>query len=129
MSSGESMDQRRAEIAARIARQRDELTAAYRNLATPITYVQSGMKGFSFLRRNPWVLSVVPAVFTVTSAVVGIVRNKPAVKDKRPRRSKWEDAEKRAAKESKSIGGHLAKWGGRGWKLFQLYRRIRKFVP
>ena len=70
---GESMDQRRAHLAAQIARQRGELAAAYRNLAKPIQYAEYGVRGFGFLRANPWVLTLVPALVSITSTVVGVV--------------------------------------------------------
>ena len=120
----DSLNERRRELTAQIARQRGDLAEAYRNLAKPIHYAEYGLRGFGFLRQNPWIFSVVPAAIAVTSSVVGLVRNKPA---KRSRAPKWSDEERRAEKVPKSFGGHVLKWGGRGWKLFRLYGRLRKY--
>jgi hypothetical protein len=122
---GESMDQRRAHLAAEIARQRGELAEAYRNLAKPIQYTEYGLRGFGFLRANPWVLTLVPALVTVTSSVIGVVRNKPAKPAPRLRHK----LEREAGREAKGVVQHLAKWGGRGWILFKFYRGVRRFLP
>jgi hypothetical protein len=121
------LHEKRHELTAKIARQRGELATAYHNLAKPIHYAEQGLKGFGFLRANPWIFSVVPAVFTITSAVVGIVRNKPAVAAKSARLVREE--EKLAKKAPKSFAGHAIKWGGHGWKLFKLYRKFKRFIP
>jgi len=122
---GESMDQRRAHLAAEIARQRGELAEAYRNLAKPIQYAEHGLRGFGFLRANPWIGTLVPALFTITSSIIGVARNKPAKALPR-QRQKLELEDRR---EAKGVVQHLAKWGGRGWKLFKLYRGVRRFLP
>jgi hypothetical protein len=117
--------QERSHLIAQIARQRGELAEAYRNLAKPIQYVEGGMRGFAFLRANPWVLTVVPALVSITTSVVGVVRNKPP---KTPLRQR-QKLEREAGRETRGFAGHVAKWGGRGWKIFKLYRRVRKFLP
>jgi hypothetical protein len=124
------MVQRRARLAADIARQRVEFSSAYRDMGKPIRYFEYGMRGFGFLRQNPWVLSVVPAAFTISSAVVGMVRTpKPE-----PKRSLFEkltrtEARKKVeSKAEKSLLGHAMHWGGRGWKLYGLYKKVRKFL-
>ncbi len=128
--SGESMTQRRAQLAADIARQRVEFSSAYRDMGKPIRYFEYGMRGFGFLRQNPWILSVVPAAFTISSAVVGMVRT-PKPEPKRSFMEKWAGAETRKkteAKVDKSLLGHAMRWGGRGWKLYGLYKKARKFL-
>ncbi len=121
---GESMDQRRARLAAAIARQRGELTDAYRNLAKPIQYTEYGIRGFGFLRDNPWILTVIPAAVSITSSIVGIIRNQPAKAAPRQRQSIARDVE-RGRKDWKK---HAITWGGRGWKLFKFYRRFRHYL-
>src|SRR5476649_2780472 len=114
---GENFAERRGLLAAQIARQRGELAQAYRNLEKPIHYAEYGMRGFGFLRKNPWVLTVVPAAFSLTSTVIGLVRNKPAKAAPRQRQS--------LEREPKGWKKHAVTWGGRGWKLFKFYRRVR----
>jgi hypothetical protein len=129
----ESLAQRQARIAADIARQRGELAEAYRDLAKPLLYTEYGLRGMGFLRQNPWVLTIVPAAFSVTTSAVGLVRavtGKPEARKFSIFGREAEKEAKRAAKrESRGIGGHMLHWGGRGWKIFKLYRRIRKFLP
>ena len=120
----DSIDQRRAQLSATIARQRGELAQAYVNLAKPIQYAEQGLRGFGFLRANPWVLTAVPAVFSITGTVVNLLRNKPA----KPKARAVQSLEREVERKPKDLKGHIVTWGGRGWKLFQLYRRYRKYL-
>ena len=110
--------ERRGLLVAQIARQRGELAEAYRNLETPIRYTEYGIKGFGFLRQNPWILPAVPAVISIASTLLGLRKAKP---EPRQRQSIEE-------RHPKGFVGHAVKWGGRGWKLFKLYRRFRHFL-
>jgi hypothetical protein len=125
----DDLAQKRHELTARIARQRDEFSIAYRNIAKPIHYAEQGMKGFSFLRANPWLFSIVPAAFTITSAIVGIVRNQPIAAKKSSFFSKAKAEEKVAEKAPKSLMGHAMKWSGHGWKAYKFYRKFKRFIP
>ena len=126
---GESMDQRRARLAAEIARQRGEFAVAYQNLSRPIHYAENAMRGFGFLRQNPWIITTVPAVFSIASTLMGLRKEKTAPKA----RSKLSLRERRELEElerkPRSLLGHAVKWGGHGWKLFKTYRRLRRFIP
>ncbi len=123
----DDLSMRRRELSARIERQRQELGAAYQNLTTPIKYTEHAMRGFGFLRQNPWVFSVLPAAFTITSAIVGIVRA-PKVDKVKAGASFWGKEARRAEKAPKSVLGHGIKWAGHGFKLFRLYSKFRKFL-
>jgi len=116
-----NLAERRAILTAQIAHQRSELGDAYRNLEKPIHYVEYGMRGFGFLRKNTWVFLAVPAVFSVASSLLGFRKRKPARPSFGQRQSM--DLERRP----KSLGGHVLRLGGFGWKLFQFYRRVRPF--
>jgi hypothetical protein len=123
----DTLNERRRELASKIAHQRGQLANAYRDLAKPIQYAETGLRGFNFLRQNPWVISVVPAGFTILSSMLGIVRGGKTPKLSR-RAALVEEEERLARKAPRSFGGHVVKWGGRGWKLFRLYRKMRKFL-
>ncbi len=43
-------------------------------MAKPILYTEYGLRGFGFLRQNPWILTVVPAAFSTTTSVLTIIR-------------------------------------------------------
>jgi len=118
----QNYSERRGVLVAQIARQRGELAEAYRNLEKPIRYTEYSMKGFGFLRQNPWVLTLIPAALSISSTLFGLVRNKPA--QAAPRKKQVTDE-----RRPKGFVGHATRWGKRGWKLFQLYRRVRKFLP
>src|SRR5471030_1533696 len=83
----------RAQIVAEIARQRGELAAAYRDLEKPIRYTEYGMRGFGFLRSNPWIFVAVPAVFSVASNLLGLGR-KPSSRPAHGRTPKIENEPK-----------------------------------
>ena len=112
---------RRRILSANIARQRGELFEAYKNLEKPIHYAEYGLRGFGFLRKNPWVFVAVPAVFSMASTLLGFGKKKSA----RISPSQQQGIEYRP----KGIGKHVVKLGGYGWKLFQFYRRVRPYFP
>ena len=117
----ENFAERRGILAAQIARQRGELAEAYRNLEKPIHYAEYGMRGFGFLRQNPWIFAAVPAVISVASTLFGL-RNKKSSQPKASLRERFVD-------RPKGFGKHVVKLGQHGWKLFQLYRRVRTYFP
>jgi hypothetical protein len=123
----ESMDQRRARLAAEIARQRGEFASAYQNLSKPIHYAENAMRGFGFLRQNPWIITTVPAAFSIVSTLLGLRKGKSSPKRKLSLRERRELEE--VERKPRTVVGHVAKWGGRGLKLFKLYRRVRHFLP
>jgi hypothetical protein len=131
--NGETLAEKQRRLAADIARQRGQLAAAYRDLAKPILYTEYGLRGFGFLRQNPWILTIVPAAFSTTTSVLALVRTltaKPA-----PKKLKWfgreaaRETEREARRVKKTLTDHAMTWGGRGWKLFKLYKRVRKYFP
>jgi hypothetical protein len=126
---GESMDQRRARLAAEIARQRGDLASAYQNLAMPIHYGENVLHGFGFLRRNSWIFAAVPASFTIGSVLLslfGLRKEKPSelTRSQRERLAQLE-----RERLPKGFTGKLVKWGGHGFRIFKLYRRMRRFLP
>jgi hypothetical protein len=125
--TGETLTQKQRRLADDIARQRGEFAQAYQNLQTPIRYGEQALRGFGFLRQNPWVLTVVPAAFSITSSIIGMFRRRPVKSSTRRAKGFARDAERDTERESKSLAGHVMKWGGHGWRLFRLYGRARKF--
>jgi hypothetical protein len=121
LPSSESIFERRTNLALQIARQRGELAEAYRAIAKPIHYAEYGMRGFGFLRKNSWVIPAVPAVLSIASTLWGLKKKISAKPSPRQRQS--------IESRPKGIVGHAAKWGGHGWRLFKLYRRVRRYFP
>jgi hypothetical protein len=119
--SYDDFEDRRRHLIAEIARQRGELAEAYRNLEKPIHYAEYGLRGFGFLRKNPWVFAAAPAVVSVTSTLFGLRKKKFSKPAPRQRQS--------IEARPKSFMGHAAKWGGHGWRLYKLYRRLRHYLP
>jgi hypothetical protein len=119
--NGESIDERRKLLATQIARQRGELAEAYRNLEKPIQYGEYGLRGFGFLRKNPWVFAAVPAAVSIASTLFGLKKKISAKPLSSPKR-RIEDRPKGWTK-------HVVTVGRNGWKLYQLYRRVRTYLP
>ena len=117
----EDFAERRRHLAAEIARQRGELAEAYRNLEKPIHYAEYGMRGFGFLRKNPWVFAAAPAVFSIASTLLGLKNKKSSKPAPRQRQS--------IGDRPKGWKKHVVTWGGRGWRLYKLYRRVRTYLP
>lgn len=112
----DNLEDRRRHLIAEIARQRTEFADAYRNLHKPIEIGESGLRAFGFIRQNAWIFVAVPAALKVVTFFLGL-RGVPV-------------APKRASKERerpKGFAGYAVKWGGHGWKLFKIYRRVRHY--
>jgi hypothetical protein len=117
----EDFAERRRHLIAEIARQRGELAEAYRNLEKPIHYAEYGMRGFGFLRKNPWVFVAAPAVVKLASTFIGHKTQKAAKPSPRQRPS--------IENKPKGWQKHVVTLGQNGWRLYQLYRRIRTYLP
>ena len=117
----ENFAERRGLLAAQIARQRGELAEAYRNIEKPIHYAEYGMRGFGFLRKNSWVFVAAPAVVSITSTLLGLRKGKSSKPAPRQRQS--------IENRPKGWKKHVVTWGGHGWRLFKLYRRVRRYFP
>ena len=113
----ENLSERRGLLTAEIARQRVELAEAYRNIEKPIHYAEYGLRGFGFIRKNPWVFVAVPAVFSVAATFFGLQKKKS------PEPARRQDT----ANQPKGWKKHVLTWGGHGWRLYKLYRRVRPY--
>ena len=124
MSEGEvygDFAERRRHLIADIARQRGELAEAYRNLQKPLQYTETGLRSFAFMRQNSWIFIAVPAALKVASLLFALRAGKPTQPLFRQRQKQ--------ETPPKGFMGHALKWGGHGWKLFKIYRRVRRFFP
>jgi hypothetical protein len=117
----EDFAERRRHLIAQIARQRGELADAYGNLEKPIHYAEYGLRGFGFLRKNPWVFAAAPALFSIASTLLGLKKGKSPKPEPGPRKG--------IENPPKGLTGHLVKLGGHGWRLYKLYRRVRHYFP
>jgi len=119
----EGTEKRRLELMEQIARQRTELAHAYRGLAKPLDYTQKGIKGMKALRQNAWLIGLVPSIIAIVFSLFGWKKKeKASLLSRRSKEEKLREAEAVARKP-------LAKWAARGWAAFQLYRRVRPFLP
>ncbi len=114
--------ERRAALAADIALQRGELARAYQNLEKPIRYTEYGMRGFGFIRANPWIFVAVPAVMNIVSMVFGLGKSRT------PKASPVQQQQVRGSKLQRVQQG-ASKMIRFGVELFKLYRRIRSYIP
>ena len=108
---------RRDQLAVEIARQRRELVQAYIHLEKPIRYTEYGMRGFGFIRSNPWIFAAAPALFSIVKIAFG---------GKKKKSSQSSPAQEQTPVENKKP---LQLWANRAWRLYQLYRRVRTFIP
>jgi hypothetical protein len=120
----ENFAERRRRLAIDIARQRSEFSAAYDRLAKPIRYTEYGLRGFGFLRSNPWILAAAPAALSIVRTLWAFSRMKKAPPiESPPRQAQTKDAGPPGFKKT------VATLAGHGWNLFKLYRRIRPYFP
>jgi hypothetical protein len=121
LGQSEEFAARREALSAQIARQRGELAAAYRDLEKPIRYTEYGLRGIGFLRSNPWIFVAVPAVVSVASNLWSFGRKKSS----RPAPGQSRKIET----GPKGIKTQVQTWLGHGWRAYQLYRRVRSYLP
>jgi hypothetical protein len=125
----ESRYERRRHLIAEIARQRAELGEAYRGLHKPIELGESGLRAFGFLRENAWIFTAIPASLNLVTFLFGLknmVMGTPAKAIASERHALERELEK---KRPKSLLGHAAHWGGHGWRVYKIYRRVKKYLP
>jgi len=121
---------RRQTLIAQIESQRMEMTQAYRQLEKPIFYGEQALKGFGFLRRNPWVAMAAPGVTSLVFSGIGFLlrRGKPREEHKHLNREEIIAALKAEAEEAKTKKP-VRKIIGYAIKAFQLYRKVRPLIP
>lgn len=119
---------RRQVLIAQIESQRLELSQAYRQLEKPIHYGEQALKGFGFLRRNPWVAMAAPGIVSLLVNGLGLVmrRGKSVVKEEPVSRERIIEALK--AEEAK-VKKPVRKWLGYAVTAFKLYRKYRPLIP
>ena len=126
-----SLSDRRKQLSEEIARQRTELSVAYRGLIKPFQYVDTGVAGLKVLRKNGWMIAMAPSVVSLIFTFFGWKKaEKPGLFARLRRKGKIKDEdedleEKIAAKARKP----MSRWAGRAWSAFQVYRRVRPFLP
>ncbi len=119
---------RRQVLIAQIESQRLELAQAYHQLEKPIQYGEQALKGFGFLRRNPWIAMAAPGVTSLLFSGVGLLlrRGKPTAKEEPVSREKIIEALRHEESKAKKP---MRKYLGYAFKAFQLYRRFRPLIP
>jgi len=116
---GEDFATRRLRLTSQIARQRTEFSEAYTQLEKPIRYTEYGLRGFGFIRSNPWIIAAVPATVGIIKTLWGSA----------PKKKKSPSESQATAPEPTGLKKTVVTWAGHGWRLFQLYRRIRSYFP
>jgi hypothetical protein len=119
--------ERRRQLSVEISRQRTELTVAYRGLAKPIEYTQTGIKGFKFLKENAWAIALAPSLVSMAFSFFGL-------KKQQQNRGGWlkfgrGEEEQEARREVAKAKKPLMRLLGHGWNLFKFYRRVRRYFP
>jgi hypothetical protein len=112
----DDLQERRAALSSQIARQRGELAQAYLNLAKPIHYAEYGLRGFGFLRKNPWVFVALPSVVSILTHLIGLRKKKTA----KPAPKARVETEGPKAKTNPVV-----RVAGYAWQLYKFYRRVR----
>jgi hypothetical protein len=127
-----SLDGRRQELSEQIARQRNELSLAYRDLTTPFHYVDTGLSGLKILRKSGWLIALAPSAVSLVFSLLGWEKKrKPGLFHRLTGR-----ASRRAIKlgnlgeeEASRLKKPVARLAKHAWSLFQVYRKIRPFFP
>jgi hypothetical protein len=124
-----TLSEKREKLSEQIARQRVELAVAYRGLIKPFQYTETGIAAVKTLRKNGWLLALAPSAVSLVFSFFGWEKKgKPGLLGRLRRKSKNADAddeEEIAAKVKKP----MSRWARRAWGAFQVYRRVRPFIP
>jgi hypothetical protein len=127
--SQESLSEHRKQLSEQISRQRTELAVAYRGLIKPFQYTETGITAVKALRKNGWMIALAPSVVSLVFTFFGWKKaEKPGLFSRLRRKGKFKDEdveEKVAAKVKKPV----SRWAGHAWSAFQVYRRVRPFLP
>ena len=130
MKLSHDLFQRRQKLVAQIESQRLELTQAYRQLEKPIQYGEQALKGFGFLRRNPWVAMAAPGVTSLLFSGVGLLLNRgKKAPEKVPVTREQIIAALKAEEAKVTKSRPVRQWLGYALKAFQLYRKFRPLLP
>jgi hypothetical protein len=131
MKLSHDLFRRRQTLIAQIESQRMELNQAYRQLEKPILYGEQALKGFGFLRRNPWVAMAAPGVTSLVFSGIGMLmrRGKPAAKHEKLSHEEIIAALKAEDEAAKAMKKPVRKYLGYVIKAFQLYRKYRPLIP
>jgi hypothetical protein len=126
-----SVSEHRQELSDQIARQRTELTLAYRDLTKPFQYTETGIAGLKALRKNGWLLALAPSAVSLIFTFFGWEKKgkgRPGLLGRFGRKARGEAAGIERD-EVAQIKKPLSRWGKRAWSLFQVYRKVRPFFP
>jgi hypothetical protein len=128
VKTGHELFLRRQTLVAQIDSQRMELTQAYRQLEKPIHYGEQALKGFGFLRRNPWVAMAAPSAIGLVFSGIGYLTRRGQPKPKMEPIDREKIIEALRADEAKAKKP-VRKALGYALKAFQLYRQYRPYLP
>jgi hypothetical protein len=125
---------RRNKLAHEIARQRGELTNAYRKLEAPIRYTEYGMKSFAFIRQNQWVLTAAPALLGSIPSIIGLVSSVFGKKRKKQPMAVQhtrspEVVSSGPVKKMSRLSQALMAGAEQGIRAYNIYRRVRSLIP
>jgi len=129
--SQESLALRRQHLSQQIAMQRADLAQAYRGLAKPLAYTQKVIVGAQALKQNAWAIALLPSVISLGFSFFGWKKKGKAGLLGLLGLAQDEEKEKRALEREAVARARkpIMKWVGHGWKLFKLYRRVRRYMP
>ncbi len=106
---------RRQQLAEQIERQRGQLAAAYNDLEKPILYAEYGIRTVGFLRQNAWIFVAVPTTVKMAFSILGL-KKKP---------SKSAPGTQNQGQRKSTVVNLATK----ALEFYQLYRRVRSFIP
>ena len=125
----ESLSERRKNLSHQIARQRTELAVAYRGLLKPFQYTETGISAVKALRKNGWLIALAPSVVSLIYSFFGWKKaEKPGLFQRLRRKGKPQEVEAEEEVAAK-VKKPMSRWAGRAWSAFQVYRRVRPFLP
>jgi hypothetical protein len=131
MISPGGLDAKRKELSEKIARERAEMTVAYRGLAKPFQYTDTGIAAIKTLRKNTWLIALAPAAVNLAFSFFGWEKKgKPGLLGRFSRKTASAGAAREEAEEViKKSRKPITRLAGHAWKLFQVYRKVRPFFP
>jgi hypothetical protein len=119
----EDFVERRRRLSAEIARQRADFSQAYARLEHPIRYADYGIRGLGFLRSNPWIFAAAPAAVSIIKTLLS------GAAPKLKKSPNTHASSQTHAPAKGRLGQTVSLVANNGWRLFQLYRRIRSYLP
>ena len=122
-----ALEARRRQLMEDIFKQRIDFANAYRDLGKPLEYTQKTVVGLKMLQQNAWLIALAPTAVNLLFSTFGWKKAPRGNLLGRLFGGERRAFQRQAQREAHAAKKPLMRWLGHGWRLFRIYRRVRRF--